>query len=100
MCLACFPNDITRCPQAGDRRGVPPPPEKVAPMMSHICHLNRKQNLHRLVVPMTLKWKNVDMEFDPQVYQRPVKKWTDDSYQKARTVCAYEYEENSPTPQF
>jgi hypothetical protein len=49
---------------------------------------------------MTLKWKNVDMAFDPQVYLRPVKKWTDDSYQKARTVCAYEYEENSLTPQF
>jgi hypothetical protein len=44
--------------------------------------------------------EDVDMEFHPQVYQGPFKKWTGDSYQKARMVCAYEYEENSPTPQF
>jgi hypothetical protein len=44
--------------------------------------------------------EDVDMEFDPEVYQGMFKKWIDDSYQKARTVCAYEYEENSPTPQF
>jgi hypothetical protein len=47
-----------------------------------------------------IEMENVDMEFDPQVYQGPVKKWTGDSYQKARMVCAYEYEENSLTPQF
>jgi hypothetical protein len=44
--------------------------------------------------------EDVDMEFDPQVYQGPFKKWTDDSYQKVRMICCYEYEENSPTPQF
>jgi hypothetical protein len=44
--------------------------------------------------------EDVDMEFHPQVYQGPFKKWTGDSYQKARMVCAYEYEKNSPTPQF
>jgi hypothetical protein len=44
--------------------------------------------------------EDVDMEFHPQVYQGPFKKWTGYSYQKARTVCAYEYEKNSPTPQF
>jgi hypothetical protein len=45
-----------------------------------------------------IEMENVDMEFDPQVYQGPVKKWTGDSYQKAHTVCTYAYEENSPTP--
>jgi hypothetical protein len=44
--------------------------------------------------------EDVDMEFDPQVYEGLFKKWTSDSYQNARTVCAYEYEDNSPTPQF
>jgi hypothetical protein len=47
-----------------------------------------------------IEMKNVNTVFDPQVYQGPVKKWTDDSYQKAHSVCAYEYKENSPTPQF
>jgi hypothetical protein len=43
---------------------------------------------------------DIDMEFDCQAYQGPLKRWTGDSYQKARTVCAYEHEEGSPTPQF
>jgi hypothetical protein len=44
--------------------------------------------------------EDVDVKFDPQVYSGLVKRWTEDSYQKACTVCAYEKEENSPTPQF
>jgi hypothetical protein len=44
--------------------------------------------------------EDVDVEFDPQAYSVPVKRWMGDSYQKARTVCAYEKEEDSPTPQF
>jgi hypothetical protein len=32
--------------------------------------------------------EDVDMEFDPQAYQRPMKRWTGDSYQKAHMVCA------------
>jgi hypothetical protein len=44
--------------------------------------------------------EDVDMEFDPQAYQGPMKRWTGDSYQKAHTVYAYEQEEDSPTPQF
>jgi hypothetical protein len=44
--------------------------------------------------------EDVDAEFDPQAYSGPVKRWTGNSYQKARTVCAYEKEEDSPTPQF
>jgi hypothetical protein len=44
--------------------------------------------------------EDVDIEFDPQVYHGPVKRWTGDSYQKAHTVCAYEQEEDSSTPQF
>jgi hypothetical protein len=44
--------------------------------------------------------EDVDMEFDPQAYQGPLKRWTGDSYQKARMVCAYEYEEDFSTPQF
>jgi hypothetical protein len=57
MCLVCFPDSVTRCPQARIVRGVPPPPEKVAPMMSPICHPNRKTHLHMLVVHMILIWK-------------------------------------------
>jgi hypothetical protein len=34
--------------------------------------------------------EDVDVEFDPQAYSGSVKRWTGDSYQKARTVCAYE----------
>jgi hypothetical protein len=44
--------------------------------------------------------EDVDVEFDPQAYIGPVKRWTGDSNQKARTVCAYEKEEDSPTTQF
>jgi hypothetical protein len=44
--------------------------------------------------------EDVDVEFDPQAYNSPIKRWTEDSYQKAHTVCAYEREEDSPTPQF
>jgi hypothetical protein len=44
--------------------------------------------------------EDVDVEFDPQAYCGPVKRWTGDSYQKTHTVCAYEQEEDSPTPQF
>jgi hypothetical protein len=44
--------------------------------------------------------EDVDVEFDPQAYFDPVKRWTGDSYQKARTVCAYEKEEDSLAPQF
>jgi hypothetical protein len=34
--------------------------------------------------------EDVDVEFGPQAYTGPVKKWTGDSYQKARTVYAYD----------
>jgi hypothetical protein len=34
--------------------------------------------------------EDVDVEFGPQAYTGPVKKWTGDYYQKARTVCAYD----------
>jgi hypothetical protein len=44
--------------------------------------------------------EDVDMEFDPHTYHGPIKKWTGDSYQKARMVCDYEQEEDSLTPQF
>jgi hypothetical protein len=44
--------------------------------------------------------EDVDIEFDPHVYHRPIKRWTKYSYQKARSVYAYEQEEDSPTPQF
>jgi hypothetical protein len=44
--------------------------------------------------------EDVDIEFDPQVYQGPIKKWTGESYQKSRTIFAYEYEGNSPSSQF
>jgi hypothetical protein len=44
--------------------------------------------------------EDVDMEFDPHTYHGLFKRWTWDSYQKAHTVCAYEQEEDSPTPQF
>jgi hypothetical protein len=44
--------------------------------------------------------EDVDVEFDPQAYRGPIKRWTGDSFQKAHTVCAYEQEEDSPTPQF
>jgi hypothetical protein len=43
---------------------------------------------------------DIDMKFDPQAYQGPMKRWTGDSYQKAHTVCAYEQEVDSLTPQF
>jgi hypothetical protein len=78
---------------------VPLPPKKVVPMMSHVCHLNRKQNLHMLVVFMILKWKML-------IWSLILKYIKDRSrnglttHQKAHTVCAYEYVENSPTPQF
>jgi hypothetical protein len=44
--------------------------------------------------------EDADVEFDPQAYTGPVKRWVEDSYQKVRTVYAYEKEEDSPTPQF
>jgi hypothetical protein len=44
--------------------------------------------------------EDVDVEFDPQAYNGPVKRWTEDSYQKAHMVCSYEKEEDSPTLQF
>jgi hypothetical protein len=44
--------------------------------------------------------EDVGVEFDPQAYTGPVKKWKGDSHQKAHTVCAYEKEENSSTLQF
>jgi hypothetical protein len=44
--------------------------------------------------------EDVDMEFDPQAYHGPIKRWTGDSYQKAHTVFAYEQEEDSLTLQF
>jgi hypothetical protein len=43
---------------------------------------------------------DVDVEFDPQAYTGPIKKWMGDSYQKAHTICAYEKEEDFPTLQF
>jgi hypothetical protein len=44
--------------------------------------------------------EDVDVEFDPQAYTNPVKRWTGDSYQKPHTVCAYEKEKDSSTLQF
>jgi hypothetical protein len=41
--------------------------------------------------------EDVDMEFNPQAYQGPFKRWTRDSYQKARMICAYEKVEDSLT---
>jgi hypothetical protein len=35
----------------------PHPPERIALMMSPMCHPNQKPHLHMLVVPMILIWK-------------------------------------------
>jgi hypothetical protein len=44
--------------------------------------------------------EDIDVEFDPQAYCGPIKRWIRDSYQKAHMVCVYKKEEDSPTPQF
>jgi hypothetical protein len=51
-------------------------------------------------IDIDIDMEDVDVEFDPQAYSGPVKRWIENSYQKARTVCAYEKEDDSPSPQF
>jgi hypothetical protein len=34
-----------------------------------------------------IEMENVDMEFDPQVYQGPFKKWADDSSKGSHGLC-------------
>jgi hypothetical protein len=45
--------------------------------------------------PHDIDMEDVDVEFDPQAYTSPVKRWTRGSYQKAHTVCSYEKKEDS-----
>jgi hypothetical protein len=86
MCLACFSDGVLKVLTSKRRKRGASSSREDSPHDESYVPSQLEATSSYASGSHDIDMEDVDMEFDPQVYQGPVKRSTGDSYQKAHTV--------------